>query len=403
MPFIAAEDVTDEVKRFNRSMNQINDVLIDRQNEVAALKLAVITGSNLMLEGPPGTAKSRLAEEFFARLTGENLVLFDKQLMKGTQPDELFGPMKSKMYREQAIWEHNIEGMLPTAHFAFIDEVYRGSDMLLPSLLRILHEHKFMNGLTQVNCPLITAVGTTNFVTDTKELEAFHDRWLIRVKVLPLQSTTLRIKMLEKFLEQQQQHRPALALVSLEDIQKLRRQVCQLTLDPDAAELYEDVVQTYRKKAQNPYISDRRLCLALTIAQAATLLADPEAREVDTKNLFSSIYGIVPMGDKQQEILFTESCESVIEGFKQNIEENQNIKDLEEGYEIFRDEFTTDLTLDEAKKLFEEVKRVFTGIQNMSPNQRPKRVALQERLTEVTDNLSSLMQRISKHLSELTS
>ena len=58
------------VNDFNEAMDEIDDVLVDRTEEVGALKMCLVTGSHLMLDGVHGTAKSLLAEEAFKRMTG---------------------------------------------------------------------------------------------------------------------------------------------------------------------------------------------------------------------------------------------------------------------------------------------------------------------------------------------
>jgi MoxR-like ATPase len=58
--------------------------------------------------------------------------------------------------------------MLPKAHFAYLDEIYRASDLLLPSMMGILNEREFHNGGVVQHCPLITAIGTTNLFRQKK-------------------------------------------------------------------------------------------------------------------------------------------------------------------------------------------------------------------------------------------
>src|ERR1051326_7735420 len=119
---ISQVDIKKAIDDFNGAFQQVKDIVVERSEEIDALKLCILVRQHMMLEGRHGIAKSMLAEEAFQRITGTKL--FEIQLMKGTQSDQLFGPMNSKVYREEARWQHNTEGFLPEAHFAFLDEVY---------------------------------------------------------------------------------------------------------------------------------------------------------------------------------------------------------------------------------------------------------------------------------------
>lgn len=401
-PVVIQEDVVEAAAEFNAAFNQINSVLVEREHEIEAVKLAILTESNLLLEGRHGTAKSKVANEVFKRIEGDAdhpVVFFKKQLMKGTQPDELFGPMKSKKYREEAIWEHNIEGMLPSAHFAFIDEVYRGSEMLLPSILGILNEKEFMNGTQLVNCPLITAIGTTNFITDTPDLEAFHDRWLLRLKVQPLKSSTMRHRMLTKFLDN---NVPVLKKVRKKTIDKLRRSVKRVSVESECIELYEEIVDAFAKKSgASTYISDRRLCLALRLAQAALLINKPgEEHDLSPVDLFPTIYGIVTMGEQQAQTNFTECCQSAVDGFAQYLKENETVRMFEEFASEKKEQLRKNPDKDEIKSMYKEIKDIASGLSNMSSDERPQKQANQERLTEVSEALQELLKILAEKINK---
>ena len=184
----------------------MRSVFIERAEEIAAIQYCFLTQTHLMLEGMHGLAKSMIAEQAFVRVAGART--FHKMMMKTTSPDELFGPMNSNVYREKAIWEHNTKGMLPEAHFLFLDEVYRASDHALPALLNILNERTFINGTNLIRCPLMTAIGTTNFTTDTEELLAFHDRWHVKVKVQSLTSTSTLTRLFDRYLTHEDMKKP---------------------------------------------------------------------------------------------------------------------------------------------------------------------------------------------------
>jgi MoxR-like ATPase len=395
-PIVIDEEIADDVQQFNQALNQIGEVLIDRSLEIEAVKLAILTKSNLMLEGPPGTAKSLLADELFKRIEGA--VLYKKMLMKGTQPDELFGPMLSKKYREEAIWQHNIEGMLPTAHFAFLDEVYRASDMVLPATLNILNEREFVNGLNVVKCPLITAIGTTNFTTEDDQLKAFHDRWVIKIKVQPLDSPTLRLKMLRRGLNARTQ-KMSLRKVHLDAVRKIHRALRRVDIDEEYLELYEEIVSAYRKRlTPSPYISDRRLRQALNLALAASLLNDPSAREIDPEHLISTVFGITIRNEESQDNAFTSVVAQVLKDYKDFQEESKVIRQLEEFTDLSYEEYSPRITKKAATTLLGDVKETLEAINTMTAEEKPKKVANQERLIAVVNRLTELAVKLTDQI-----
>jgi MoxR-like ATPase len=76
--------------------------------------------------------------------------------------------------------------MLPEAHFAFLDEVFKGSTAILNTLLGILNERVYRRGHSIIKCPLRVCVGAANALPEDESLAAFSDRFLVRVFVDPV-------------------------------------------------------------------------------------------------------------------------------------------------------------------------------------------------------------------------
>lgn len=387
------EDARDN---FHSVFSQANKRLVERVAELDALKLCIVAKYNMMIEGLHGIAKSQLALELFSRIEGATI--YKKQLMKGTDPDEIFGPIIMKKYRESAEIERNTQGYLPTAHFAFIDEVYRASDMILPSMLEILNEKTYTDGVNQVNCPLVTAIGTTNFVTDSEELEAFHDRWLVKSKAKPLSNGQARTQMLRLFINKDKTEKET---IDLNQIMILQKAAAQVKIDDSAIELYEEVITHFRRNFNNIYISDRRLCQALRLAQAATVLHsesdDGEAPKVlEPSMLAYTRFGIITLNDKDQETKFNDAFEHHIGTYEKLKQENDDMDQLEQAVSSFTGEYDEKMTRNAAKALYEEVKKVMSGIANMDDSEQPTSVINRERLGKCTHKLNELMKELQE-------
>jgi len=146
------------------------------------LKYALVTGNHIMLEGPPGVAKSYLANKFFSAIDGGTK--FKVQCTKKMTEDYIVGPLDMHLFREQGEYVHRVEGYLPTATYAFLDEFLDLSTGALRALLEILNERTFSRGPQAIKCPLITAIVATNFSGESEmPLEAVLDRFLFKAKI----------------------------------------------------------------------------------------------------------------------------------------------------------------------------------------------------------------------------
>ena len=158
--------------------------LIGREEQARMLLLTALAGENIIFFGPPGTAKSELARRLPHCFTSE-LKYFECLLTKFSMPEEVFGPISLKSL-EQDRYERIYQGHLPGANIAFIDETFKANSAILNSLLTIMNEREFDTGTSRVPVELLTVVGASNEMPAEAELAALYDRFVVRMKVLPL-------------------------------------------------------------------------------------------------------------------------------------------------------------------------------------------------------------------------
>ena len=384
----AAVEVMEEneqsINQFNACMDSLNGELVGRTEEIKCLKLAMVARHNLMLVGPKGNAKTMLAEHAFARVEGANY--YGRQFMKGTLVDEVFGPMRTKLYKEKEQFEYNTTGMLPEAHFALCDEIYRAPDSLLDSALRILNEKRYFSGTRNVECPLITAMGTTNFITDSEELDAFHDRWLIRIGVGYLDSETDIMEMLTRFTSNEEKVEPP--KMPLDTVQELIAAAKKIPFPEETLKLYHQLSAGYISRLGVPRkISDRRICQSLSLVRASYLLDEDRAPEIEPGYLAAAKYGLCQIGAESaaatESAAFTESYEKVIGTYIRETKSVQGFKKLLSAVKMMASEFDPSMTKQQTVDMYIKVNQYHNTLENLPSDKIPTT----QKAIEVLNNL----------------
>src|SRR3954464_6197185 len=146
--------------RLQEAARVMEQNFLDKQEIVRLLLVSVIAGEHLLLVGPPGTAKSAMVR-LFARLIDAKY--FEYLLTRFTEPNELFGPVDIRAFREGTYTRRTAE-MLPEAEVVFLDEIFKSNSAILNSLLTLLAERRYNNGARILEVPLISMFGASNEV-----------------------------------------------------------------------------------------------------------------------------------------------------------------------------------------------------------------------------------------------
>ncbi|GIL67160.1 hypothetical protein Vafri_20601 [Volvox africanus] len=174
-------------QRVVASIQKLAKGLLERDVEVRLLLLAALCCEHLLLLGPPGTAKSELSARLSSLCGG---TYFERLLTRFSVPEELFGPLSMKGL-ENDLYVRQINGYLPTAEVAFVDEIFKANSAILNALLTLLNERLFDNGNQRLRAPLLCLVGASNEMPESEELDALYDRFLIRRTVSQVSNNQL--------------------------------------------------------------------------------------------------------------------------------------------------------------------------------------------------------------------
>lgn len=159
-------------------INALSENLVERKDVIQLSLLTMLAGENLILIGPPGTAKSEIGRRMSQVIKDVNY--YEYLLTKFTTPEEIFGPLSIKELKE-GNFKRNTQGYLPTSNVVFLDEIFKANSAILNSLLTIINEKIFHNGKVKEKSPLVSLIGASNELPiGDDELSALYDRFLVR-------------------------------------------------------------------------------------------------------------------------------------------------------------------------------------------------------------------------------
>ncbi|MEO1268924.1 MAG: AAA family ATPase [Myxococcota bacterium] len=258
------------IARLRQVSSILNANFLHKEEVIRLLCISVIAGEHMVLIGPPGTAKSAMIRRFSQLIQAH---YFEYLLTRFTEPNELFGPVDIRVFRE-GTYMRRIENMLPTSEIVFLDEVFKSNSAILNSLLTLLNERKFANGSTIVDVPLLSLFGASNEVPNDEALEAIYDRFLLRVYSDNLDSYHFHA-LIEKGLayetsKMETRRKEPQYMLNSQAIHELHAQLPRaLRFSPEFISRYKALVFQIRNEGIT--VSDRRVIKLLKLFAASAL------------------------------------------------------------------------------------------------------------------------------------
>ncbi len=246
-----------------------------KEEVIRLLFISAVAGEHMVMVGPPGTAKSALVRAFAATIDSR---YYDYLLTRFTEPNEIFGPVDIQAFR-QGSYLRRVEGMLPEAEIAFLDEIFKANSAILNSLLGVLNSRRFSHGNKVISVPLISLFAASNEVPNDDALSALFDRFLLRVRVDYLDSYQFR-GLLQKgaalearALEAQarQELPSSKPTVSASELVAVQRQFGRLleSMDEEFLATYKGLV--FQIRSEGLGLSDRRVVKMLKLFAASAV------------------------------------------------------------------------------------------------------------------------------------
>ena len=312
-------------------MTDLRRDVVEREELIEAIAIALLTRKNLFILGDPGQAKSFVINGFRSRITGARQ--FERLLTKQADEEQLFGrtdlsslipghvpqsvleqdatyrrlrgeleavvalmptqPDDPEAYEQMAAVTERLEaykkavaslyrsepmvlttGKIPEADICFLDEAFKCNDGVLNSLLTALNERKYTNEGRTYPIPTISFFAASNEIPNfndpqEKILAALYDRLELKVVTQNIAGRENRLRMLKA--KQSGSSGQIQCTITLDELLEMQREVAAIPVPDAANELADDILCELRKNGMT--VSDRKYLGYYPIAQAKAWLS----------------------------------------------------------------------------------------------------------------------------------
>lgn len=312
-------------------MADLNREVVEREELIEAIAIALLTRKNLFILGDPGQAKSFVINGFRSRITGARQ--FERLLTKQADEEQLFGrtdlsslipghvpqfvleqdatyrrlrgeleavvafmptqPDEPEAYEQIAVATERLEaykravaslyrsepmvlttGKIPEADICFLDEAFKCNDGVLNSLLTALNERKYTNEGRTYPIPTISFFAASNEIPNfndpqEKILAALYDRLELKVVTQNIAGRENRLRMLKA--KQIGSSSQIQCTITLDELLEMQREVAAIPVPDAANELADDILCELRKNGM--MVSNRKYLGYYPIAQAKAWLS----------------------------------------------------------------------------------------------------------------------------------
>ncbi len=267
---------TGPLGKFSQYMDQFL-IFAEREQEVKMMAYALLMREHVLLEGIPGSAKSLLASSVLGNITGGKF--FKQQFTAFMDEQYIFGPQLFDELKKGKVI-HNIKNSIVDCDFAFLDEFMNANEQVLNSTNEVLNERTFTRNHQRVNCPLITAVMTTNKNRHgEKDLAAVYDRIMFISEVRQVDGEDARREM---YINSMAGKFKKFETFSLEDLKKCHEIIdkSKVKYSMGVLDCFTNLTKKFEEETKRT-ISDRTAIKSLLFLKIVALLEQSDRVMID--------------------------------------------------------------------------------------------------------------------------
>lgn len=287
-------------ERIKNLISSLAENLQEREDIISVALLGSLIEESIFFYGPPGTGKSLIARRISTAY--HNQKYFEYLMQKFSTPDEIFGQV-SIIELKKDNYKRLTEGFLPTATFAFLDEIWKSSPAILNTLLTILNERLFKNGKIIENCPLKVIISASNEVPPKNQgLEALYDRFLLRVPVFPIKDKNNFEMLLESNNVKTKTNIKNEYKISPNEVEKWKNEINNIKLSKETFNIIHILRTLLFEKAEelDIYVSDRRWKKVAFLLKASAFFC--ERKETNLSDLLLLKYCLWSTNENREKI-----------------------------------------------------------------------------------------------------
>ena len=177
-------------KQTAEDLRTISTSLIGKEEVFRMLGLAEASNLPILLEGPPGVAKTKTVIDYAkayliknGKATEEDFMskIFILETDEGTKQSEIKGmPDFDKLFTEN---KYELFAPIANAEIVIINEVDKASSAIRNAMLGVMAEKFLFSGKNKIKCNWKLFVGTCNEIPKDEIGSPFWDRFMLKMKV----------------------------------------------------------------------------------------------------------------------------------------------------------------------------------------------------------------------------
>lgn len=248
----ARKEALSAIAPFENYFKEIKKRLLERDELVDISMLALLAEEHILLMGPPGNAKSMLADIILGNIKGEDgkTSYFRLQMTPETTLSETHGPLDFKTLNETGRYVRILEEGMLLSRNVFIDEIFDARPNALRNILGMLNERAHAQGVHIQKGNIETAFAASNrYISEVYQKagddgpKAVLDRFAFSAFITGDFEDTQSYIQLIKGAKKDVGPLPSL---TFEEVEKLRRLVRQVEV-PDTVAMFLAILSTKMK------------------------------------------------------------------------------------------------------------------------------------------------------------